>query len=437
MEGSVQHFTIDPTKDQVIQGTAGTQLKIKAGSLVDAMGRPAKGEVDVELTEALGLQSMLAHRLSTRSGDRMLETGGMLKVVAKDASGAELRIAAADPMEVAIPTEAKEEGMELFLSDDGDDWTSTAQPIVSGIITRWIEPMYPTPPRLAFKFPSYSESQKGRPMKPVEPVLPREPMEPRKESYQAQKPWWSFLFPTKARSAADARYERAMQDHELRLKRYEKRLASFTTECSTYPERLERYHERKIQWDAQKVAEFETWNKEVSEPARARYNALMVPLRAAHDSAVANWRAVREASMERYAFTSDSLGTAEVGGLNAYVFNTAKLGWINCDRFYNVPAEQKHSVIAQGCTVDDAQVFLVFTRIRSIMALGRIGSGDHFSQPVARSEPAMVMAYAVIDGQAHVSMEPVGPTGKVKVELTPSSYAEIGEMMRSLGAQPG
>jgi len=72
MEGSVQHFTLDPTKDQVIRGTAGTQLQFAAGSFMDAQRRPVQGPVELELTEALGLQAMLAHQLSTRSGSREL-----------------------------------------------------------------------------------------------------------------------------------------------------------------------------------------------------------------------------------------------------------------------------------------------------------------------------------------------------------------------------
>ena len=193
----------------------------------------------------------------------------------------------------------------------------------------------------------------------------------------------------------------------------------------------------KAEWDAQKIAEYEAWYNDVHLPARERYNTLMAPLRAEQDSLVANWRAAREASMEQYVLRSDSMGTAELGGLSAYVFTTARMGWINCDRFYRVPEEQKRSVVAQGCTAPDAQVYLVFTRIHSMMMLGRNGSGQYTSAPVPSQEPAMLFAYAVIDGQAHVSMEPIGPDGRPKVQFAPSSFAEIGQLMKDLSSQPG
>ncbi|MEZ4740195.1 MAG: OmpA family protein [Flavobacteriales bacterium] len=437
MEGTVQHFTIDPTKDQVVQGTTGTQLKIRAGSLVDARGRPVQGEVDLELTEALGLQSILAHQLSTRSGSTLLETGGMLKVSATDASGAELRITAASPMEISIPADVQEEGMELFLSDDGSDWTSTTQPITTTIVTTWVEPAYPMPRRIPFRFPVYKEDQAGRPMKPMDPLAPKAPAEPRRESYQAHRPWWSFLFPQRAQAAADARYALALKEHERKMERYNKKVVRYEVEHASYADRLAAYEVRKAEWDAQKNAEYEAWYNDVNLPARARYTELMAPLRAEQDSLVADWRAVREASMEQYVLRSDSMGTAELGGLNAYVFTTARMGWINCDRFYRVPEEQKRSVVAQGCNSPDAQVFVVFTQMRSMMMLGRDGSGQYISAPVPSREPAMLFAYAVIDGQAHVSMEPIGPDGRPEVRLEPSSFAEIGQLLKELGSQPG
>lgn len=202
MEGSVQHFTLDPTKDQVVVGTAGTQLTFNAHAFVDASGRPATGAVALELTEALGLQAIIALQLSTRSGSRMLETGGMLKVSATDAAGNELRLKATTPMQVALPAATREEGMELFLSTDGDDWTSTAQPLAVTTTTTWREPPYPTTPSLPYRLPHYREDQKGRPIKPVEPALPREPSAPREESYQRKRPWWARPQPVRLKRSA-------------------------------------------------------------------------------------------------------------------------------------------------------------------------------------------------------------------------------------------
>ena len=436
MEGSVQHFTLDPTKDQVIRGTAGTQLQFAAGSFMDAQGRPVQDPVELELTEALGLQAILAHQLSTRSGSRMLETGGMLKVQVTDVAGNELRLQASSPMQVALPTAAQETGMELFRSSDGADWTTTGTPLTSTTVTTWQEPRYPQPPSMRFRWPHYREDQSGKPVKPVEPVLAREPMAPRKESYAATQPWWAFFFPTRAANKADHRYKQALIQHDVQLARFEKKRAAFEQECASYPQRLERYAQRRTEWEALKENERQAWNTSTYLPARQRYDAAMAPQQARYDLLVTNWQQVREASMQRYVLRSDSMETADMAGLNAYVFTTSQLGWINCDRFYDVPASQKYTVVAEAGKHRDAQVFLVFTKIRSMMYMARTKNERFESPSVARNEPATLFAYTVIDGRAHVCMQVVDPKKRQELVFEPSSFARIGELLKELGQKP-
>ena len=192
---------------------------LAANAFVDAEGRVVQGPVHVELTEALGLQAMLAHQLGTRSGERLLETGGMLRVQANDADGNALRLAAASPMDIAVPKEGQMPGMELFLSSDGRDWNATGRPLQETVVTTWREPRYPAPPQLSYRLPRYIEDQKGRPVKPVAPVMPRRPIEPRRASYAAARPWWAFLLPARATRQADARYNTAMERHAKQMER--------------------------------------------------------------------------------------------------------------------------------------------------------------------------------------------------------------------------
>ncbi len=432
MEGSVQRFTIDPTAPQVVVGSTGTQLSFAAHAFVDASGRPVQGPVEVELTEAVGLQAMLAHQLSTRSGARMLETGGMLQVRATDVNGADLRLQASSPMQVSLPATDQEEGMELFVSDDGADWTATSTPLPVTKVTTWREPPYPIRPRIAFRWPQYLEDQKGKPVKPSEPTPPREPIAPREMSYKRKLPWWAFLFPERAKERSEFNYKQALHKFDVQRARYEKKLAAFELECANYPERLERYAQRKADWEALKKVEYDAWHTNIYLPAQARYNALMEPLRLRYDSLRADYEQVRNASMQEYVLRADSLNSADMGGVNAYVFSTTTLGWINCDRFINVPEEDKYVVVANAPRQTDAQVFLVFDRIRSVLQMGRNAWNNYASPSVARAEPATVFAYTVIDGQAHVCMRPASPSAEVELRFEPSSIAEIGDLLHSL-----
>ncbi len=436
MEGSVQRFTIDPTQEQTIVGTAGVQVRFEAGAFVDAQGRTVQGAVHVEMTEALGLQAMLAHQLSTRSGERMLETGGMLRVQATDADGNTLRLAAASPMNVAVPMQQRKPGMELFLSSDGADWTATAQPLKETTVSTWREPRYPAPPSLSYNLPVYVQDLKGRPVKPVDPVMPREPVAPRRESYTAYSPWWAFLAPKRVERMTEARYTKAMERHAELIAKYERKVATYEAECNSFPERLQRYHERMAAWQEQKAAEYAVWHADVYTPMLDRYNALYAPQRARYDSLVANWATVRAESLRQYTLRADSMGTADMGGLNAYMFSTSQLGWINCDRFINLPESQKYQVITKGEPPKQTEAFVVFTGIRSILQMGRNGWGELTSPPVARNEPAVLFAYTVIDGRAHVCRKPISPHERPSLEFEASSFAEIGRILKELGQRP-
>lgn len=436
MEGTVQRFIIDPSQDQTIVGSAGVQVRFAAQAFVDAEGRVVQGPVHVELTEALGLQAMLAHQLATRSGERLLETGGMLRVQANDAEGNALRLAAASPMDIAVPQPGRMPGMELFLSSDGRDWNATGRPLQETVVTTWQEPRYPAPPQLSYRLPRYVEDQKGRPVKPVPPVMPRMPIEPRRESYSAAGPWWAFLFPERATREADARYTAAMERHAKQMERHARRMATYEAERASFPERLARYEERMAAWSSVKNAEYGQWYNTVYQPELDRYNALYAPIRQRYDSLVANWEQVRAESLQRYTLRADSMGTADMGGLNAYVFSTAQLGWINCDRFINLPESQKYQVIAKGDHPRGTEAYLVFTKIRSFLSMERNAVGELCSPPVARNEPAVLFAYTVIDGRAHVCRQAVTPNERPTLRFEPSSYAEIGRILNELGQRP-
>lgn len=434
VEGSAQHFTLDPSQAQVVRGAGGVELAIPANAFVDALGRPAQGPVDLTLTEALDLQAMLGHDLSTQCGTRLLETGGMFDVQATDVKGTPLKLDAAMPMRIAVPTATKKEGMQLFRSSNGADWSVTGQPLATRTITRWEERPFPVQQHVPFKFPRYVEDRKGRPLKPGEPIAPKPPMPPRRSSYDGGRPWWGVLFPEKAAAHSHARYEAALQRYAQQLERYNARQAEFEQACADYPNALERHAARMADWKAKKQAEREAWDRDVMAPAKATYDSLMVPYRAAFECAVEQWRADRAASMQRYVERADSTGTLDMSGLGAYVFSTTEMGWINCDRFMATPPEELYNVRVMDAPHTPGRAFLVFTHIRSLMALEPMPGGDLISGAVPRTEPVTLFAYTVIDGRVHVCMETVDPTKVVRIQYRPSSFAEVQRLLKELGA---
>jgi OmpA family len=448
-EGTVQHFAIDPTKGQLLEGRNGTRVLIPGNTLVASDGSPVIGPVDITLTEAMGFDAMIAHNLSTHAGDRLLETAGMMNVEANDASGRELTLAKGSTVQVAVPKNTDQPGMQLFTSADGSDWTAAGQqPITAPTASKWefYSFMHPAEPMRTFpdlQFPRYRESQVGKPHQPVDPVFPKAPVPPREESYRAQTHWWQFLSHASIERAAHERYVRALRAHEERIVRYEKKVRQYEVDRAAMPERIAQFKEHAVSWIAQKKQEHDAWCREQYAPIRAIYDSTYASRMAAYNEAMAEywakyhqhynaWRDERNKCLEEYALLAERNGTADIGGLNAYVFNAAQLGWINCDRFYEVPQEQKY--VAEVVDKDRARemVYLVFSDIRSIVSMVRDEAGTYYYGGVPKTQQVELLAFTVKDGRPMLCRRPMKPGAPQALVYERSSFAEIKKLLRDM-----
>jgi len=108
-----QVFTINAAKDTVIETKGGIVMAIPANNFLDENGNIVEGKVDLTVKEALDPAAMINGGLSTRSGDKLLESGGMFFTdVRKD--GKILKINPAKGIYTEIPANEIKPGMQLF-----------------------------------------------------------------------------------------------------------------------------------------------------------------------------------------------------------------------------------------------------------------------------------------------------------------------------------
>lgn len=123
-----QRFTIRPDKIETVVGEQGTRITIPAGALVTASGNQAQGAIEVRLQEYYSPADIIAAGLSTLSGDRLLQTGGMVEVRAF-ASGEELQLRPGKQISIEVPTATLRSDMMPFqgveMPDGRIDWQST------------------------------------------------------------------------------------------------------------------------------------------------------------------------------------------------------------------------------------------------------------------------------------------------------------------------
>jgi len=120
-----QFFEIAGNKDQVVQTKTGITIAIPKGAFLDANGNAVTDGIELEVKEAITPEQIILSGLSTKSGDQLLETGGMFYINARK-DGENLTINPDNPIVADVPTDAEKNGMELYQGvrkEDGSiDW---------------------------------------------------------------------------------------------------------------------------------------------------------------------------------------------------------------------------------------------------------------------------------------------------------------------------
>ena len=145
-------FTISNSTDTTIICQEGISIKIPANSFVLAeSGDSVSGPIEIRAKEFYSIPDILMAALTTTSGDKMLETGGMIHIEAFS-ENQKLDLATGKSIDIGFPYEEKKEGMELFTGDRNDDgvmdWSQAIQ--IESEIPQGSEPVQtvtPGPPK--------------------------------------------------------------------------------------------------------------------------------------------------------------------------------------------------------------------------------------------------------------------------------------------------
>ena len=423
-------FQLDPQRDAWFTSAQGVTLYIPANAFLLPDGSCTKAPVLLTVTEALQLDAMITEGLSTMADSALLETGGMLKLDARTVAGQQLQLAENKAITLSIPTAAQQPGMELFLSNDGGNWTATGQ------APRQL-PSFTMPPRPLFTWPrwdrpSYRTDLSTRPKQPTDPVMPVEPNAPRIESYTSVTKWYHFLFRERIAEQDAQRYAAAMEAHDERMAEHAKKVESYEQACATYPRKLERHALRLEQWQQEELLEQLRFEREVVPASLATHKRKVKAAEQYYAKAQEQWDLCYAEEQERYLAVLDSMGMLDTRAVSGYVFMTNTLGWINCDRFYNVPEPMKHDVVVLDSDTTEKRVYLVFNDIKSMVNVPRSRVGE-FRQPgIPRNEKATLLAYSVVDGQLKMQVSEVTGKGSVALDLKPAPVSALRQAIRDL-----
>jgi hypothetical protein len=229
-----QNFSFDNSLEKTLFLEKGSSVKIPANAFITEDGSFPEGEIQVELIESFSYTDFVKDGLTTMSGDRILETGGMMYINAT-ADGKQLILNNGQSIEIMYPEQGTIDGMELFYGQQQEngamDWASTNQKIPASFVkntnskwegfdfSAWLEYDIKIPDRPIFDV---------KPL-PKKPGFPRKaydalkPTQPQREKVKLNKSKFSQFFMSKAKKEElrDIAFEQAMQKYQNDLVLYE------------------------------------------------------------------------------------------------------------------------------------------------------------------------------------------------------------------------
>lgn len=433
-----QHFTVDPNETTQLQAENGSTLLIPGGAFQFKDGSKPNGPIDIIIEEHYSKAGMLANELSTHSDGRMLETGGMIYIAA-EADGRALDLREGQALTLGMTTDNALEGMQLFDAQTNGrgrpvGWTPTGQDFARSQEAALLIPPRPKIPIYVNWRVPFSRNWKKQPPKPA-PVSVhryREPQKPRLEDVRYNPPFLKRLFMGKKKIEAKKReiFDAQMARYQRNMENYKKRNMAYKKARKRYEEEMKAYR-----WA------YDTWEGKLLEDS-LELNRMQNKLEYEFRNRVTNkykvrlaeWKAKKDSIMTAYYETQMANGELGMDGLSYYFYQIDKPGWINCDRFYDVPEEEKMTLAVRDSDPEEEKVFVVFKDINSMMRLYSRKGDRYVQNDVPKDAEVKIIGLKVQNGRPSMAVlnTRVGEKSVVELNYERCKINDIRKTLKSI-----
>ena len=362
--------------------------------------------------------------------------GAKLKVEANSMDGTSLTLDPTKPMMVSIPASTTGAGMQLFLSPSGTNWSATGQAAqVSAGDVRYALPPYPSYNSPRFEAPCYKPTKKFH--APPDPVLPSEPVLPDRVDYVREPKWFEFLWAGRVSQQNEKRYANALRNFEHAREKYHDRWEDYQRDCSSMADRLSEWKRKEDRRQHALVQDSLRWRSEVYDVAFAKHQRECAAYDRAYQQRVRAYERRCDELKGEWAQRLDSLGLASGTDLGRYVFSVSGMGWVNCDRFIDVAADQRFTAVVPDRERSTDNVYVIFNDINSILPMHRRADGDLVCEGIPTGLRATVLALRVQDEKVMMSLRPLEQRGPCALDFKPSSFLEVQQTLQRLRNERG
>ena len=423
-------ISLDGT-EQLVVTENGVKIQVPENAFVNSRGENVD-DVQLVVKEAMVPTAMAANLLGTRTKSGLLITGGMIKVTAYGPDGEELELAEGVNLPTAIPDDGRMEEMQLFRTDDeGSTWELSEEEEMLSNEVDWSK----APKRPQIKLPNYNPPEFIEPKRPVKPSNlhePKEPKEPQLEDYVSEATFWNVLSRNKQRKKDAKRWGTVMQNYNRKYDRYLQRQMKYERMITIHPELLAEYEQELLDWEEEKKRAWKEHKDVVLPQAYKEYQASIAPLQAAYKVRYEAWKEEYNAWAEQFESAYADLEITTEAEDSYYVFESSNMGWVNCDRFWDVPEASMQDIVADAGeslnSKDDAMAVVILSDGRSMIPM--IKENNLFSlSGFPKGEMGELVAYTVKDGRIYLYTEVFEGKKEFDIEFEPASMAELKRLL--------
>jgi hypothetical protein len=366
---TAEEFQINPAEESLLTGKKGTTVYIPPDAFQFADGTAPTTPVKIELKECYSLTDMIAENLGTMSGPRILETGGMIYFNATS-DGKQLSVKDGKAFVVAFPKNNQTKEMDLFYNFTSGD-----------TLTTWVPD---------YEMYQIEQAQKAGPST----------LEGDSSAYEIQYPidMTDDLFDYRLYVSQSSSTYTGEAYFNLPLKGRSGTLSNFIEDPAVVPDSISKTF-YKNNWRIRctfkidrggKIVNLKTEPDENTKATPYALNFIKQHLKNApafdlpsqsKDSyddleqsvVVMGYRTLNEDRFkkrfrEQYSqYTEKAIQKMDRNALEFYTMSVTEMGWINCDRFWDLAAAEKTNFIVNTSLITDTKILIVFKDIKSII----------------------------------------------------------------------
>ncbi|PJJ58685.1 hypothetical protein CLV45_0095 [Hymenobacter chitinivorans DSM 11115] len=380
-----QVFVIRTDRDTVLRGTGGTLIGVPAQAFRRPDGRPlVAGPVEVSLREFYSLAEIVLNQLSTRSGEQLLETAGMLHLAAR-AQGQDCALRDSARLLLRFPTRQEKPGMQLFRGvgspEQGLNWQAPTPPMIFN--------------RIHISPPHFKRGQSIARREITSRIQVGRELQQRLSRMRVTRPERQEL---RRLSGNTGLRVRAVAHAQFTISPGGQVLGPSITGISVaeLAPLVEKALKAMPRWEPARY-------QNIAVPSIYQLTVLFTPTGQAavryeglnEDKTLAQLSAKSFAQSFEQQATASTVTQFSTGAVSSYLFSAAALGWINCDRFLN--SSQPLVTFAVNTGADNTEVSLVFAKQRSVLR-GQTKGQQTLFYNVPAQEPVTVVALKRVGG---------------------------------------